>query len=166
VTLQDYQVLAEQFIQFYCVAKKIPIKKMMTDDNIGLAIEAIIYADMLYNPDKGASLRSFRIRGVMLAQLGSHKKVSMKTINYGLTPPASSENNYPIDFNKETVDHILSKVELEEFQRKLIQLRFYENKTFTEIAKELNCSRQNAEQCLKRTLDKLNTYVLENNVVI
>jgi len=167
LTLDQAEEIVRKVIYNYCKARRLPYKQMASDvDYLSPGIEALVYADAQWDETKGASLESFRYRGILLALLGAHKKTYMKTQNLGLKNPPDKKSHFPINLDKETIDHLFSKVELSEAERTMIELRFYENKSFEEIADEMKCSRQNVHQCLKRTIKRLSDYATEHHVVL
>lgn len=165
LSLDVYENIARKIIYKFCKQKRLSYKQLSTNtDYLAPAIEALIRADNDWNPNKGASLSSFRYRGVILSILQQKNKNRRKISNLGKKDPVSKKDWFPVDLNKEIIEKLIKDTHLDEEEKELLQLRFYEGKKLREIGEKLNCSRENIRRRIDRILYRLKISAVLNGL--
>lgn len=135
-------------------AKKIIIhrlgysKKWLTDENIGMVINQLVYADKNYDPSKG-SINNFRYHSSLIAI----KRITANKKNNHISLSTKVHNKVSYKYNSETelsniledknleketydVSDILNNKQLTELERFYLKEYYINGKSQTDIAKE------------------------------
>ena len=163
MTLQDYDALARRCLKYYVKRFRKPRSIIDNTDFLSAVIEALVRADLSHDPNKAASLNTWRYQAVRNA-IKSTCKINNNWYSRvkNISPNSFKEKRTYNNFNYDNKDLISKLIEgLPDKQKKVIQLKYLDGKTQVEISKTLGCTSEAVRQIRKRALRRMRKHAEE-----
>lgn len=171
LTLPEYDLIARKIIGKLIKSDSLKRILFSDEDAFGMIVSALINADWKYQPDKGASLSTFRVTGVLNAIKQWNKKryrritkekqcaVSMSDISM-IEVLCVDKCRKPEDYLEQdiNVNHTLKSCGLSDRQVEVIKKRILEGYSIKELADEMGVSKQAVSQSYNLGVDKIRQY--------
>lgn len=161
-TLDTYLLMAQKIIKKYANKERAGLCNQMlkSEDAISDVAYMMMRADWAFDPTKGSSRNTFRVRnGIHAIQIYLRNQNSSKNKEYipidqvyEVKPEEAEVKEKP---EVTRVNFLMKHTNLNDMQRKIIQLHYYEGLTYREIGQQLGISDRAAHQTLHRALRKL-----------
>lgn len=130
------------------------INSIVTDEDL---VDALTDIDLKFDPSRGCSLCTYRyicLHHFLIRKITRRNPAK----KFELMDSDAYISDEPMKRQVEARDYLnvlFRRAELTEKQKRVLEKRYYEGMKMPRIAETENCSRQNIDQLLKRTIGKL-----------
>lgn len=162
-TLENYLLIAHKVVAQHAnkIRPGLAAELLSNEDAMSYVAYEIMLADWLYDSTKGRSLEGYRFLRAeweMRRYCSKKGKMTKHEPLYENVPVKQKEDNGDV----EHCQYLLKHSVLTEKERESIELKFFHNMTFMEIASQLNVSFQAVQKTVERALKKLRNTAYAN----
>lgn len=179
LTLKEYEDIAKEFLKSVSrLCTPYHRAKFLSDESIGIVVQYLINADSKYDNTKGASIVTYRYRGMLNAKHAITKswkkqQKSIETYDTSFDYSSAVQPQSPVEElvkveeandKHKLVNNMVDSSVLTETERKYMRLIYVDGLSKKEIASRMKVSPQSVYFFEKKALGKLKEAYAKNTV--